>query len=166
MKRYQVRVLPKALPRVWGGKGVLLERDIRASRRGRLRAKLLVFDSRQSLRRFWQGRLAKAGHLGRGCLGAVNALSVFCRNPTTGRECLYVDRRYFCVIGLVRTRLWATILMHEAAHAGFCYARRLGGGGPFAKISDMDEEKVCYPAGNVAGGINVAVRAAGFYKKE
>jgi hypothetical protein len=165
MKRYQVRVLPKALPRVWGGKGVLLERDIRASRRGRLRAKLLVFDSKQSLRRFWRARVSKVA-LGHDCLGAANALSIFRSDPTTGRERLYVDRRYFCVIGLVRTRLWATILMHEAAHAGFCYARRLGGGGPFAKIFDMDEEKVCYPAGNVAGGINAAVRAAGFYKKE
>jgi hypothetical protein len=165
MKRYQVRVLPKALPRVWGGKGVLLERDIRASRRGRLRAKLLVFDSKLSLHRFWRARVSER-KLGRGCVGAVNALSILRCNPTTGRERLYVDRRYFCVIGLVRTHVWATTLTHEAMHAGFCYARRLGGGGPFAKIDDHEEEEVCYPAGNVAGGINAAVRAAGFYKKE
>lgn len=155
----------RPLPRSWSRlhRGIVAEADISPTRNGVLRAKLLIFRAARDMREFWKKRIKN--DLGRGAVGAVNGL--YChrerfRKGNCVDEWLEADRRYFCVIGLIQSRLCMEIIAHEATHAGFCYAkrtRRL----PWGTVDDFDEEHVAYPAGAIAAKINRFVYQKGLY---
>jgi hypothetical protein len=113
----------------------------------RLRAKLLIFESYATIERFWRQW-----------------------NPTTRRSKkvagrvtpLFDDPRYFCAIGLVKGWLVMEVITHEAAHAEFCYARRVMRT-PWPAARKFEEESVCYPAGIVAREINRFLHKRGLY---
>jgi hypothetical protein len=158
----------RPLPRRWSGRrkagGLVAEVDIRIRPRGRLCAKLLVFRNPTALRRFWRDGLGK-GDLGRGCCGAVNALSLTKVDPGTGRELEYVgDRRYFCVIGLSVGWLSMDVVCHEAVHAAYCYERRVRRNLFGAAAADFDEERIAYPAGFIAAAVNRFLHREGLYE--
>jgi hypothetical protein len=167
-----MRVKTKSpLPRIWtthpAAEGVILETDISPGH-GSLKAKLLVFKDRKSLRKFWKG--ISHGSLGVTCQGAVNGLyrEVIQIQPRGSKKPdtvhLEVDPRYFCVIGLVRGFLSMEIISHEAVHAGFAFAKRISGAPWSARAQDFDEEAVAYPSGRIAAAINRALYAAKLYK--
>lgn len=163
-----MRLVPtKPMPRLWSGhpaaRGLIGEADLSplASRGGKLRAKLLVFDRASNLRRFWREGL-KRGDLGRYCKGAVNGLYSEAWRAD-GVKRLYADPRYFCVIGLVQTHLSMTVISHEAVHAGFCYEKRVRRN-VFGPAADFDEERIAYPAGYIAAAINRYLDRKGLYQ--
>lgn len=84
------------------------------------------------------------------------------RIDSEGRGAVYVDPRYFCVIGLVRGHLSMEIISHEAVHAGCAYAKR-GARAPWHDALGFDEEHIAYPAGRIAAAINRALWAAKLY---
>jgi hypothetical protein len=157
----------RPLPRTWshlpGAGGLVAEADIYPHPRGRLAAKLLVFDRQPALRAFWRKTLGKlhVEGLGRHCLGAVNAMCHE-RIPPRGPSTLCGDPRYFCVIGLIVGHLSMEIITHESVHAGFAYAKRVGRN-VWGKVGDFDEEQIAYPAGTIAGSINRVLHAKGLY---
>jgi len=136
--------------------GLVLESDVRINR-GRLRLKLLVFQKPVHLRRFWTKALGKAS-LGKGCLGAVNSLKILHENPATGEKKQEVDPRYFAIMGLCMDHLGMEILSHEAVHAGYAYAQRVGTHSPWHDAFDLDEEHLAYPTGRVACEVLRALR--------
>lgn len=146
---------PHAIPRDWSGwpaaRPALLMADIRLSRGSRLAMKLLVFASKAELRRFW--RTLNGFDLGRHCVGAVNGLAsevIDFRKGRQGKSRMEVDPRYFCLMGLVRGKIDAEIITHEAIHAGFAYAKRVKHRNMWRAAHDFDEEHICYPAGRIA----------------
>ncbi len=139
-----------------GMQGLVLETDVRINR-GRLRLKLLVFHKPIHLQRFWS-RVLKKAPLGRGCLGAVNSLKILHENPATGEQKQEVDRRYFAIMGLCSEHLGMEILSHEAVHAGYAYAQRVGKHSPWHDAFDLDEEHLAYPTGRVACEVVRALR--------
>lgn len=153
-------VFGKPLPSKWSGhskaEGLVAEADIAVSKRGRLKAKLLVFRSQTAMRKFW--RIAMGHDLGSGCFGAVNGLA---GEWSDGR--VQVDRRYFCVIALCRRHLSMEVISHESVHAGYCYAKRQRRD-IFGSVFDFDEERVAYPAGRIAAAINRFCFARGLYE--
>ena len=149
------------------GPGCVAEADLRATPRGRLCAKLLVFRNRLALRRFWNGKLGKEERLGLHCFGVVNGLSRWiesydAKTDTWSRRMERCDPRYFCVIGLVVGHLGMEVITHEAGHAGFCYAKRVQRA-PWAAARDFDEEEVCDPAGMIAAAIKRFLHRRGLY---
>lgn len=164
-----LRYTPKPLPRIWrtlpGASGILLEKDIGVGH-GKLKAKLLVFDSTKNLRGFW--KVLGKGELGRYCRGAVNGLYVevqtFGKEPASAPKWrLEADTRYFCVIGLVKDWLSMEIVSHEAIHAAFSFAKRKSRAPWDVQAAAFDEEAICYPAGRVASAISRELWAGGFY---
>lgn len=162
----KVRHTAAALPRCFSdhpaAAGVLGEFDIRLCGAGRLRAKVLVFATPAELARFWRDGLGRAA-LGRGCLGAVNSLASERVNVRTGERVMEVDPRYFCIIGLTKQNLSMEIICHESMHAGFAYAKRVQRN-LWAEPWELDEEKVCYPAGRIAAEINRFLHDEGLYQ--
>lgn len=154
-------VLAKPLPRCWKNhrqaRGILLESDVAPAPNTRLRAKLMVFDTRANMRHFWNRVMANS-RLGFGCSGAVNGLACekinFYGNGKESKPVMEVDPRYFCVIALCVLDLCFEVVCHEATHAGFCYAKRTQTRNMWAKKFDFDEEHICYPAGRIASAIN------------
>jgi hypothetical protein len=146
--------IPRSFARDHFRNGLVAEADIYPQSYGRLAAKLLIFDTTKSLRSFWRDAL---GHdLGSKCLGAVNALAQERTKFTKGKPettTLHVDRRYFCIIGLVKGYLNSEIISHEATHAGFAYHKRVKRN-VWGKIGDFDEEQVAYPTGRITDAIN------------
>jgi hypothetical protein len=163
----RVRHTAKPLPRSFSGHpaagGLVAESDIAITPRGRLRAKLLVFEHPKSLRRFWKEALGK-GDLGRGCLGAVTALAQEVRF-LDGKRFACVDPRYFCVIGLTLGNLSMEVITHECVHAGFAFAKRHAKDYWVSQSDDYDEEDVCYPTGRLARRINTFLHDNGLYSK-
>lgn len=160
-----------ALPRTWAGnpaaKGLVFEKDLALTPRGRLRLKLLVFNRPRDLHHFWKAGLRK-GHLGRGCLGAVNCLGAHVirfDKHEDGREHLEADRRYFAVVGLCLGHLGMEIISHEAVHAAFAFAKRSKRTPWDAHAKSFDEESICYPAGRIASKINSALYDADLYTR-
>lgn len=151
------------LPRVWKTHracDAVFEADVRPYRRSRLAAKVLVFKNKRGLRVFWKSAL---GHdLGPDCDGAVNGLGCDVENPSLGTRWQEVDKNYFCVIGFALNTLGTTVLTHEAAHAGFAYAKRVGTRGMKGEGNPY-EESVCYPAGSIAAKINDLFYKRGVY---
>lgn len=148
------------LPRDWKSKpvpGILLERDIKVRPSSRVYAKLLVFENRADLRRFWTEDLGKE-ELGEGCCGAVHPLW---RTVDEGRIQEF-DPRYFCVIGLIKDYLSMEIICHESVHAGYAYAERCRGV-KWPGCGELEEEYLAYPTGAISAGINFAVSKAGLY---
>jgi hypothetical protein len=164
----KVRLDRTPLPRCFQGhpegKGIVAECDI-GMRNRRLYAKFLLFKNKASLRRFWARALAK-DQLGKDCLGAVNGLAeeilVYEKGKQVDRY-LRVDPRYFCVIGMVQGHTSMEIICHGAAHAGFAYAKRRRGD-HWVDATELDEEKVCYPTGMIAAGINRFLHDNGLYR--
>lgn len=155
------RLTGKQLPRNFSGhpdaEGLILEKDIKIGK-SRLKAKLLVFVNRKSMRNFWKGALG--GDLGRNCWGAVNSLmSQVEKIDQEGKiadSWLEVDKNYFCIIGLIKGALSAEITTHESVHAGYSYVHRTRANfTPWnEQVAQMWEEKLAYPAGQITGAIN------------
>ena len=145
-------------------KGLLLQKDIGIGH-GRLKAKLLVFQSTKDLRHFWKNALEK-GDLGKTCRGAVNGLFCEVLNFSKGKQTthLEVDPWYFCVIGLVQNYLTMEIISHEAVHAAFSFRKRKSRTPWDVQAKDMDEEGIAYPAGRIAGEINRVLHAKKLYQ--
>jgi hypothetical protein len=138
-------------------KGLVAEADIKPLPRGRLAAKLLVFESQPALRAFW--KKTTGFDISRRCPGVVNALAHEVikvgrtdNEPDEHRLC--GDQRYFCMIGLCLGDLYPEILTHEAVHAGFCYEKRVKRNMFGKAVGDFDEERIAYPSGAIAAGIN------------
>jgi hypothetical protein len=132
-------------------------------RTGRLAAKLLVFDRRAALRAFW--RKGMGGDVGRECLGVVNAMATEVEDTVLNTRELRGDSRYFCIIGLCLGNLTVEIISHEAVHAAFCYEKRVKRN-LFGSIGDFDEERIAYPAGAIAAGINDFLHAKDLYDRK
>jgi hypothetical protein len=155
------------LPRDWSGmpgmKPALLQADISVLRSSRLRMKLVVFRTMGDMRRWWGGM--GSGGLGSGCLGFVNALAyeehMVDDDGSESMRRMTVDPRYFAVMGLTKGNLDAEIMAHEAAHAGFAYAKRVKLRNLWAGSRENDEEDVAYPAGIIAGKVVKVLRKAG-----
>lgn len=164
----RVELLKKPLPRSFArnqhARGLLAECDLRVTRRGRLRAKVLVFRTKGDLHRFWRKGLGQS--LGRGTLGAVNQLAAEVWSFRGGRETtrLRCDPRYFCLVGLCRTALAVEIVAHEAVHAGYAYARRQRRDIFGDVFEDLDEERVAYPAGRILAGLSRFLHEAELWK--
>lgn len=156
------------LPRNWGdsfkaGKSLLLERDVRIGRS--LYLKLLVFDSTKAMIRFWNRTPATNiyGKLDSDAVGVVAPLSFDWVETPEGEDApILVDRRYFSAMGLSQDRLGSRVITHESVHAAFNYARRLGPRCAWYKITGGDyQERVCYPAGEIAMSVVNALYASG-----
>lgn len=159
----------RPLPRCWkrhpAAKGLVAETDIRVHRRGRLAAKLLVFDGKKSLRKFWRAAV-HADDLGPECYGVVNAFGRE-RWPEGERDraVLEGDARYFCLVGLCLGGLSMEVVTHEAVHAAFNYEKRVKRN-LFGPAADFDEERIAYPAGIIAAAINRFLHSEGLYEKQ
>lgn len=157
MKRLPVRITSH-LPTVWPkARGMLAQGNVRVNPTSKLRAKVIVFDTQKSLRRFWK-RYTKHD-LGRGCLGAVNSLahSVIKIQPKGSKkpetEYLCLDAKYFCVIGLLRGHTGTRVICHESVHAAFAYIKRRVRNHWDRLARENDEEEIAYPTGEIARGI-------------
>lgn len=127
-------------------KGLIAERDFRMPGT-RVWLKVLIFDTRKSMRRF-----TRRGF----CFGAPpTGCPAFCAPLES--ECSrgeMVDPRYFAVVFLTARALRQDVITHEAVHAAFAFRRRR----PRFRWMDMDneEESICYPAGIIARMIHEA----------
>lgn len=134
-----------------------MESDVAPAPITRLRVKLLVFDTRANMRRFWN-HVLKNSRLGFGCCAAVNALAcekiIIDGNGLESKPVMEVDPRYCCVVGLCVRDLCFEVICHESVHAGFAYAKRVQSRNMWAGKFDLDEEAICYPAGHIASAIN------------
>jgi hypothetical protein len=152
--RHSEKPLPTNFANHPQAKGIVTETDVRIAR-SRLMAKVIVFHNRKHLREFWKRVLGL--DLGSKCDGAVNAL-IFTEQTYEGgkltAEYLVADKRYFCVIGLLREQHNMEVISHEAVHAGFCYAKRVRRTPWNAQVKHFEEEAIAYPAGEVAAAIN------------
>lgn len=149
--------LPLSFARHPAAVNLVAECDITPCPHGRLAAKVLIFDSRKSLKKFWKDAF---GHnVGRGCMGVVNALATEVMSigkdgkenrPKISRG----DGRYFCAVGLCQGYLTMEIITHESVHAGFCYERRVRRNMFGEAAKDFDEERIAYPVGGIADAIS------------
>jgi hypothetical protein len=150
------RPLPRNFRSHPHGQDIVAEKDLRIGT-SRLRCKLLLFDTRKGLRRFWKRAVSKAD-LGPQCPGAVNDLRYtkyeVDRKGNQSNHRIEVDPRYFAVIGIVKNEHSALIVTHEAVHAGFAYYRRVRRTPWDRHIKRSEEEGVAYPAGEIGQGIN------------
>lgn len=122
---------------------------------GRLRAKIVVFDTSKNMRAFWNRRLGLTKHsdIGPRCLGAVNRLSLCFEKIPEGTRTIQFDRRYFCVIGLLKKHLTMRIISHESVHAGYAFEKRRSRSWWDVAAKRLDEEAIAYPTGEIAAGI-------------
>lgn len=154
--------LPKRISTHPKARGIKSAADITIH--GRLTLKVVVFEKQRDMVHFWTEVLGKP-HLGRRTLGAVNALSHEIITITPGkpdRSTLWVDPRYFAIMGLVHGHLNMEIVTHESVHAAFCYAKRCKRT-PWAHHAEFDEEEVAYPAGRIARALNAYLHDEGLY---
>ena len=148
------------------GADVLLDRDLCIVRGSRLRLRLVVFRNWSSMNRFWRDDIGKGG-LHRQTKGAVNSLSVKRLSYYYSKETSRIvhDPRYFAVMAPLSTHLSMNIIAHESVHAGFAYAKRLGGRASWGgRALEFDEESVAYPAGLVAHAVNKCLWEAKLFK--
>lgn len=133
--------------------GCLVRVDCKPSRYSRLRFRLVVFRRQRDLCRYWRRAWPYACSLGRDCRGAVHEL-VEHRERADGRRRTLRDPRLFCVIGLIQSHLTMRIITHESVHAALAYHRRVGRRS-YARefIAQMEEEAICYPAGDIGRAI-------------
>lgn len=145
----------RAVRRNWGShpgmNGVILEHDIRVPG-SRLYAKMLVFDTKKNFAGNWL--FACGDKVGRLANGACREMS------SSDDKKLYVDPRYFCVIGLIKNGLTTDHICHEAVHAGFCFMRRKTRTPWSAHTKVNSEESIAYPAGMIASEINESLHRA------
>jgi hypothetical protein len=163
-----VRVVCKnKVRRRYRAKGLLAQASLRIPGGGTLRAKVLVFRLSRDLNRFWKQGL-RLRPLGSRCRGAVNDMgTTVVYVPPADSGCqervvrIEVDRRHFCVIGLVRGYCTMRILTHEAVHAGFAHAKRCRRAVWHSRALEFDEEAVAYPTGEIARALTVFLEAQG-----
>ncbi len=158
------------LPRDWinhpYGKGIVVEGEVRVSRRSRLAAKVLVFRSRRNLVAFWRRALGQ--DIG-GALAGVTPLmehsTRFLRRAgrIVEQTRIQADPRYFCIVGFAIGSINMEIITHEAVHAGFAYAKRVKRSPYKAEALNNDEEEIAYPVGRIARGINMMFHDLGVY---
>lgn len=150
-------VLPayKPWPEQWMGRpeaeGAIGETDLYLSARARLAAKLLVFDSAQSLRMFLARVFPRKKDENKDAVGAVKS-SFAAVLPEHDDVYFIADAKYFCLICLCREQLVVEVICHEAVHAGMAYARRVKRS-PWEAARGHEEEAVAYPAGRIAAEI-------------
>jgi hypothetical protein len=157
----RVRHVKKALPRKWAkkGSGIILEADLKIHRYSRLRAKLIVFESKTAMVRNWK---AASGHNLKKAAGFVNKLSEHVFSYPGGDKELHTyrcDPRYFCVVGLVKSWLGMEVISHEATHVAYAYQERTRH--KWAHADESPEENICYPAGRAARAIVRALQRGG-----
>jgi hypothetical protein len=139
----------KPLPRLWYtlDKSICAEASVQVRKRDKVRLKVLVFDSKAALGRFWRERLGIP--IGSRCNGVVSSL----RNYEGDNICL-VDPRYFAIMGLVKTRLSYQIITHEACHAAGMYVdRTLRHKRRFSDNNEPADEELAYPLGIIADSV-------------
>lgn len=166
MTKYRVcDEMPRSFPRKTPG--LIAQGDLAIGGGGRLRAKVLVFETAIHLRRWWSKDLRR-GNIGK-ALGAVSDLMWqrldFHGDDKEPVETIEYERKYFCVIGLCRNHCTMKILSHEAVHAGFAHARRKTRSAWQSEALKFDEEAVAYPAGEIAKGLVMFLEKAGIYEK-
>ena len=161
-----VRHSKEPLPKEWSGlKGAdkaLLITDIRLSKRSRLRMKLLVFRTKTQLQDFWKYNISFE-KLGKDCVGAVNGLAYENLNIDTNKSIMVVDPNYFCVMGLVVSKIGMEIITHESVHAGINYVKRVKHRNLWKEVGQLDEEELCYPIGRIASHVNELLYESGMY---
>lgn len=156
-KRPRVKIVSR-LPTNWADfRGLVAQGDIRVNQ-GRLRAKLVVFDTQKSLRLFWNKRLGLHSQpLGTKCLGVVNSLRLckerFGKGDAPAVRQIDLDRRYFCIIGLLKDHLTMRIISHESVHAAYAFEQRRVRSWWDAEARQHDEEAIAYPVGEIAANI-------------
>lgn len=155
--------LPKSVRSHPKARGIVSAADVFVTRSARLRLKVVVFEKAADLRHFWREVLGSSD-LGKRCIGAVSSLG-YERVDRAGRSTLMVDPRYFAIMGLVKGHLTMEVITHESVHAAFSYARRQMRD-LWVSSSDIEEERVCYPAGIIAKRINVYLHEEGLYRPE
>lgn len=128
-------------------KGLVASGTIRINR-GSLRAMVVVFDTPRNLNRFWKATMGSS--LGDSARGAVNALGCTRENVTTGRVVYEVDRRYFCLVGLVRGYLGTEVITHESVHIAYAFAKRRSRNEWDEYAEESHEEILAYPTGRAA----------------
>lgn len=152
--RHSERGLPRTFCALPGAEKAVLVGDVRVTRCSRLSMKLLVFERKRDLHRFWKDGLGSGGLSG-DCIGAVFDPSIevvrVAKDGTESDHRRLVDPTYFAIMGLIRTRLELEVVVHESVHAAFAYMRRAGG--RMWPNSDNPEEWVAYPAGKIASGV-------------
>jgi hypothetical protein len=157
-----------ALPRCWrkhpACKGLVLEQDIAVSPRSRLRAKLLVFDGTRSLKQFCNRALNDKGGWFDGMVHPCSYTLEQVGKDGTSHVFDVVDKKYFCIIGLAKTRLSTNVVCHESCHVGFRYADRVKRAGLWPGDWEVQEERVCFPAGRVFAEINKVLHEANLWK--
>lgn len=157
---YRKKGLPKSLRRIPGGvPGLVSACNIHFGPEWPA-AKVAFFENRKSMDHFWRKILPgycsgfPGGVRSRSYDGIVSKLQVDTLDQEhferSGGELRLkeseVDRRYFCIVGLIVTKLTPEILAHEAVHVGFAWDYRHQGQGIYADPKNY-EENVCYPAG-------------------
>lgn len=159
-----IRISDTNLPRNWSNnpkaKGIICEGDVGVYG-SRIKAKVLVFNTKTNLNNFWKKCLKKESI--KGASGAVNSMQIsYSLEHVVSKEkrdYSEVDKNYFCVIGLVKSELHIEIIIHESVHAGFCYQLRRGNKDKWHNGFDNDsenmalQEEVAYPTGSIAVGI-------------
>lgn len=143
------------------GKGICCQGDIRVNA-GRLRAKLVVFETNKDMRAFWRKHCRNG--LCRRTLGAVNSLAREVIEISPGEPDRYrteVDARYFCIIGLLRKHLTMRVISHESVHAAFAFAKRRTRSHWDALAVSFDEEAIAYPVGEIARNITLFIQKRG-----
>ena len=158
------------IPKRIKAEGVVAQKDLTIGAEGDPKAKLLVFKNRTLMRKFYKsvlpalrggGEEYQNAGLGARCLGFVNQMRVDCyRVPEEGDlewTRSEVDRRYFCLVGLVEGHLTAEVITHEAVHVGFAWDIRTRGSGPFEDPHNP-EENVCYLAGRFVNEVLTVIK--------
>ena len=167
-KKIVSRVPSATWDRVSGGASY--STDIRVTPRGRLKMRLLVFETPAKLRSYW-GKLrgGKFGGLCQGTRGAVNSLGrevlEYGKNGKLVGQWIEVDGRYFAVMGLVRGYLGMEVVTHESVHAGIAYYDRSKGRLQWSRDDALPEEDLAYPIGIIAKKVVIALEKGGFYDK-
>lgn len=167
----RVRHTKHKLPRNWATfskrYGILGELDIKVRHTSRLWMKALMFRTNRDLRRFWTERLGREDlcRFTRGVVSALGVEVVSFRKGCPERSVLEVDRRYFCIMGLIAGKVGMEVVSHESVHAGFAYAKRVKRRDLWHNARALDEEDVCYPAGRIASELNRWCHKRGYYER-
>ena len=139
----------KPLPRLWYrlDESIAAECSVRVRRGDKVRLKVLVFDSKKAMARFWREQLGIP--IGPRCNGVVSSM----RRYDSAGNCL-VDPRFFAIMGLVKTRLSYQIITHEATHAASMYVdRTLRHKRRFSGNNELVDEELAYPLGIIADSV-------------
>jgi len=161
----KVRYSKTPLPRYWGDTMKGADRalglwDIRVTGGSRLFMKMAMFRNNRDLRYFWRHALGSSDLCSRtrGCVrNLATEVTDYSKGPDA-KPFMEVDPRYFAVMGLIQGHTNDEILCHEAVHAAFAYAKRVGHRNLWAGARTLDEEMICYPAGRIMRFVKNAIK--------